>query len=136
VREYDHHCGVLGSCVGRRTFRFFAGFMQLCTLLCGVVFVRSVWIAAETDFGGQWAKGDNARWGVVATVGCILYTSMAGCMLVGNAALYNNYACRGITMKDMGTPGAYDKAQLFRRSANPVVECCCRYFGPMPPSRV
>eukprot|EP00759_Apiculatamorpha_spiralis_P057227 PhF_6_TR8510/c0_g1_i1/m.13317/K16675/ZDHHC9_14_18; palmitoyltransferase ZDHHC9/14/18 len=45
VLEYDHHCGVLGCCVGQFNLRYFVGFLFWtallgCTLLTNIVYVQ------------------------------------------------------------------------------------------------
>jgi hypothetical protein len=135
VREYDHHCGVLGACVGERTFRFFALFGVCGAALAGVMFVRSVWIAAETDFAAEWPKGHRQRWHLVATLGCITYTMLGGSCLLGLGGFYTHLACRGLTQKDLHHDDNLAVAKAFRRP-NPVAACCCRLFGPIPPSQV
>eukprot|EP01063_Lacrimia_lanifica_P005564 TRINITY_DN13333_c0_g1_i1.p1 TRINITY_DN13333_c0_g1~~TRINITY_DN13333_c0_g1_i1.p1 ORF type:complete len:391 (+),score=123.92 TRINITY_DN13333_c0_g1_i1:85-1257(+) len=49
VDEFDHHCPVIGSCVGRRTFRFFAMFLWFTAVL-------SWWVAVFTirHLSGSW----------------------------------------------------------------------------------
>jgi hypothetical protein len=101
VEEYDHHCGVLGSCVAKRTFRFFAYFFDVTTLLAAYIFARSVY-AATKDYDWDSAGDSNfTRWKSIAIIGCIVYTALGGCCVVGQAAMYTKLACDGKTQKDL-----------------------------------
>jgi hypothetical protein len=135
VEEYDHHCGVLGSCVGRRTFRFFAGFMQLVTALGLYLCARSVAAAAAIAYLDAAQQSHLSRWRVVATVGCIIYTGFGVLCVSWFAGLYTYLACCGLTQKDQHHRVNYDVVRAQRRSC-PCFECACRLCGPLPPSRV
>lgn len=102
VAEYDHHCGVLGSCVGARTFRFFSQFMYATTLLAAYVLARTIAVIATlpitfTSLGDT----DAGRWRQAAMVGCIMYTLLGGCMVIGQTMLYCQLSCTGMTQKDL-----------------------------------
>lgn len=100
VEEYDHHCGVLGSCVAKRTFRFFAYFFDVTTLLAGYVFVRSC--IAANQFNWSDSNDSNLeRWYAVAIIGCIGYSMLGGCCVAGQALFYTKLACEGTTQKQM-----------------------------------
>jgi hypothetical protein len=136
VREYDHHCGVLGACVGERTFRFFALFMHCGLALCAVVLVRSVWVAAEMDFDAEMGKGHFARWHAISTIGCCLYTAICGCCLMGQAIMYTQLACTGKTQKDLYGRLGDAEAEEAGAGSNGCAKCVCRLFGPMPRSEI
>jgi hypothetical protein len=134
VEEYDHHCGVLGACVGRRTFRFFALFMHCATALCAIVLVRSIMVAASTDLDAAMRRDALSRWRAVATIGCIVVSLLIGCMVVGPAFGYIAMACRETTTKEL------HKAAVDRRVQQSIEReqrsvgcraCLMRFFGPV-----
>jgi hypothetical protein len=49
VDGYDHHCGVIGSCVAKRTFRFFALFVFASFFLCSYALGRAVYDAVAIN---------------------------------------------------------------------------------------
>ena len=122
VEEYDHHCGVLGCCVAKRTFRFFAMFFFATTPLALLIFIRTVIVASVTDFN-QLNLTDGGRWKFAAIVGCIIFSVLSGFMVFGQAVFYFQLACTGMTQKDLfGSK---------KRNASEGCDCRspCRFFG-------
>jgi hypothetical protein len=100
VEDYDHHCGVLGSCVAKRTFRFFGYFFDVTAVLAAYVFIRSCLEASSFDFD---TANDShfLRWKAVAIVGCIGYTALTGCCVAGQSMMYTKLSCDGTTQKEL-----------------------------------
>jgi hypothetical protein len=145
VEEYDHHCGVLGSCVAKRTFRFFAYFFDVTTLLAGYIFARSVFEATENDWSSTSAD-DWHRWRAVAIIGCIIYTAIGGCCVFGQSAFYTKLACDDMTQKKLyGRGGVQQQHRAAAgRTHDPVYDTeqtsCVNYFkrkcGRLPESNI
>lgn len=100
VRDADHHCGVLGSCVAERTFRWFAWFFLWLVPVAAYIFVRSVYYLAKADLGEN-DETSLGRWRTAAGIGCAIYSGFGGCLVLGQAGMYINMACQGTTMKSM-----------------------------------
>ena len=135
VRDYDHHCGVLGSCVGERTFRFFAMFTQCVALLCAFVVGCCLYFLATMDFDTEGAT-DRGRWRIAASFGVTLYAGCGGCFAFPQAGYYTHLSCTGRTQKD--TLGRRtESAQIADHRARCCLpEFCCRLCGPMPKSEI
>lgn len=133
VAEYDHHCGVVGSCVAKRTIRWFTYFFLFSTPLAGYIFIRSVVYLVQTDLGEN-SKTDVGRWHTAAAVGCCIYTAVTGCLVLSNAVFYLRLACQGSTMKQDARRGDYGSG-----GDEPHYSCknlLCRLCGPCEPSGV
>ena len=153
VEEYDHHCGVVGSCVAKRTFRFFTLYFYFLVPLATYIFVRSVVVLSKTDFRTQLnEEGHTARWRVIAAFGCVLYSACAGCCVIGQFGYYTDLSCKNETQKLQVQMRRAERSQAGVNSAGPTPgvyatdvdfshrrSCgnwCTRLFGPMPPSRL
>ncbi|CUI15168.1 zinc finger protein, putative [Bodo saltans] len=136
VDEYDHHCGVLGSCVAKRTFRFFSGFIAFSVVLAAYIFVRCVIFLVAMDFSRE-SNSDGGRWKLVATFGCALYCMLGGCCVSGQCGFYMYLGCSNQTQKECnkttegllhGPPNPF--------SEGPIINFMKRFFGGLGPSRI
>lgn len=99
VEEYDHHCGVLGSCVAKRTFRFFGGFFIITTFLALYVGIRSFAVVVSTDF--RKGNEDLHLLGIAAgSVVCILAAILGAAMVVPCAVRYLMLSAMNETTKE------------------------------------
>ena len=151
VQEYDHHCGVLGSCVARRTFRFFTLYFYFLVPLSLFVLIRSIVVLATTDYRSSLLhEGHYGRWKVVAAAGCVLYGGCASCGVIMQLGMYTDLACKNETTK-IQTQSRRLKLPPHQRGGSTVVyatdvdpehstrscgSCLHRLFGPLEPSRV
>ena len=135
VGEYDHHCGVLGSCVGARTFRFFAGFLFSATVLCLWVAGASISVMARVNWDAE-GETHRGRWRIGAAIFCTLYAVVIGCFTVPHSFIYLQLSCTNATQKDWFGWRGQDLSKATRRGTCGCHDCCCRLFGPMQPSQL
>jgi ribosomal protein L40E len=136
VDEYDHHCGVLGSCVAKRTFRFFSGFISFSFVLAAYIFVRCVILLVAMDFSKE-TSSDGGRWKLVATFGCAVYCALGGCCVSGQCGFYMVLGCNNQTQKECNrsTEGLLNGPRN-PFSEGPIVNFVKRFFGSLGPSRL
>ncbi|RNF11798.1 DHHC-type zinc finger family protein [Trypanosoma conorhini] len=97
VEEFDHHCGVVGSCVAKRTFRFFGGYFVFTAFLTLYVGIRA--IAALGTRRHDLATGQG-RWEMGAAVLSIVAAGVGGCTAIPFALYYVYLACMNSTQKE------------------------------------
>ena len=119
VEVYDHHCGVVGSCVGRRTFRFFTYFFCFCSMDGALVFIRSIITLATLS----WSDAIHSHWGRWRIIACFALCFLLLCteiQMAAMAAWYLKMACLNETQKDVAhrKPG----------EINPYDQGFCRNF--------
>ncbi|KAJ9457521.1 putative protein S-acyltransferase 3 [Diplonema papillatum] len=139
VMEYDHHCGVLGACVGLRTFRFFVGFLWITALLCYWVIGWTFMELARTwpPFASQsLPRRERARYQPstqqVLQVALLVYASLAALFLTLFGVFYCTLTLSNQTERE-NFRGTYVGGK------NPFDKGCIRnwhsrIFGPIPPS--
>eukprot|EP00755_Sulcionema_specki_P001270 Sspe_Gene.116615::Locus_106246_Transcript_1_1_Confidence_1.000_Length_1103::g.116615::m.116615/K16675/ZDHHC9_14_18; palmitoyltransferase ZDHHC9/14/18 len=98
VEEFDHHCPVVGSCVARRTFRYFALFMWTSAVLAGFIFVVTIYLLFTRDGWETDSASDNLE--SIALIGCLLSSCFGGCWSGAMGSTYCNYACSDSTMRE------------------------------------
>ena len=142
VEEFDHHCPVIGSCVGQRTFRFFAGFLW-CTA------VLTWWVCYWTvrDLMAKWpdyrrarqARGRHGNGGDMSAaqggqiVLCVYVVFIGLCVSVFGM-FYCTLTCSNQTERE-------NLRDLYGSGSNPwdkgcLVNWCTRVLGTIPVSRV
>ncbi|KAL3868550.1 hypothetical protein ACJMK2_041351 [Sinanodonta woodiana] len=135
VDEFDHHCPVVGNCVGKRNHRYFFIFLIWVVFMCIYVFACNVTVIVLRTRDGQSSVNDYVV-SVVEAIICIAAILTTGgftcchCFLMGTASTTNE--------RHKGTFNA-DK---FKNNMNPYHRgSCVKNFahalcGPQTPSLI
>ncbi|KAG5466839.1 hypothetical protein LSCM1_01016 [Leishmania martiniquensis] len=99
VEEFDHHCGILGSCVGKRTFRFFGGFFIFTSILALFILIRCSMVIASTDFTSA-SEQPSLIWMAASCILCIVATILGAILVVPCAGRYIMLSATNSTLKE------------------------------------
>lgn len=125
VREFDHFCGVTGSLVGERNFRFFTMFNQFTGLMGGAIIVVTCAALALLNDYSQLSSSHLMQWRVAASVIVLLLAVIGGGFAFTFAIRYSYFACFGYTAKDLA--GRYSAARAIADMQ--ADECCAEFFS-------
>ena len=134
VDEFDHHCPVIGSCVGQRTFRFFAGFLWCTALL-------SWWVVVFTGghLAAHWPRATKRRSQALTTsqalqIVLLVYSGFIGLCVGVFGLFYCSLTCSNLTERE-------SLRNLYGKDRNPwhngyLNNWWTRILGPIPPSQM
>eukprot|EP00759_Apiculatamorpha_spiralis_P043651 PhF_6_TR40930/c0_g1_i1/m.61919/K16675/ZDHHC9_14_18; palmitoyltransferase ZDHHC9/14/18 len=129
IHEFDHHCGVLGCCVGKRTWRYFTWYIVLTTFLCGYIFSVSLYSLIKREY----TDDSLSRWSQVCAIGLCLLTSCVGISLFGLSANYLRMTYVNMTSRDTVHSDSYwDPEKGFPFDDGCVRNCWRRMCCPGP----
>ncbi|ORC92215.1 DHHC-type zinc finger family protein [Trypanosoma theileri] len=133
VEVFDHHCGVIGCCVAKRTFRFFGGFFIFTSILAIFILIRSAVALADTPRDTDTASG---RWTIAATTVSLVVAGFAGCIVVPMAVYYVYLGCMNSTQKESARfgLGLFEPNRDFHEGF--FRNFWRRYFGSLGKSRI
>ena len=134
VNEFDHHCVVIGACVGERTFRFFAMFLWFISILCWYMCVISIYTISDLidkrKFNRKNPMFSKVLFGYIIL---IVVTTIIGMCVMGFSTYYCFLSCKGQTerenFRDEGESNPYSKGSFF-------TNWCDRITGDLPPSKI
>jgi hypothetical protein len=101
VHEFDHHCGVTQTCVGRGNFRLFLAFVATSALGCDWVLV---WSALALYAGDVDGRGSIVQATSIALIIVVVVNTLQlhmGWLLYGRL-----YTCLGVTLREHRKRGA------------------------------
>ncbi|GET92774.1 hypothetical protein, conserved [Leishmania tarentolae] len=99
VEEFDHHCGIIGSCVGKRTFRFFGGFFMITSCLALYVLLRSFSVLISTDFKRA-NEQPHLIWLAASCTLCIVASLIGSLLVIPCAGRYILLSATDSTVKE------------------------------------
>ncbi|KAH8613863.1 putative DHHC palmitoyltransferase [Trypanosoma vivax] len=133
VEEFDHHCTVLGSCVAKRTFRFFVGFLFSFTFLMLFTGIYSVIVLCTAQNDVSTLRG---RLTIASAAACTLISALACFFALPMSMLYVYLMCLNSTQKEFanGVHGRCEPNRDYHRGycQNFFTRC----FGPLGKSRI
>jgi len=143
VDTFDHHCGWIGNCIGKRNFKYFCIFLFVTTLnvwyVCAMSFLHvSLLIkrAPGSDFWTKFAKATSANFPenavpsiiMIVVSFCIAYAITGMALYTWRVVLDGNTTHQMIKPMKIGSKNPYDRGVL--------VNCEATFCGPFHPSYI
>ena len=125
VDRFDHHCPMVGNCIGKRNYRYFYLFITSTSIMCVYVLACNIAVivlrANETDVGSAFKHSVGS---VIEGIICI--SSLAS---VGGLACYHSYLVANEMTTNEDIKGIYS-SKRYKNHVNPYSHgsCCCNCF--------
>jgi hypothetical protein len=127
VHDFDHHCGVTQTCVGRNNFRTFLLFVASAAALCDWVLIIS---ACALWAGAADGRGSTVQASSIALIALVALSSLQ--LHLGLLLYLRLYVCLGVTLREERKRGGLfpgkdlaihyeDECSCLRRDSL----CCC-----------
>lgn len=89
VERFDHHCPWIGSCVGKRNYKYFFGY--LVSLACMLVFIAAIIVLSFIKYNENKAFLDLLIINIILSIPCVLGLAFVFVMLAFHTFLsYRN----------------------------------------------
>jgi len=138
VIDFDHHCPYLGTCIGKRNYRYFVVFITSTTSLSGYLLALDAYLLCDLgtlyvghDFWSQigHAIADNIPMAVLGFYLLVVFVSVA------------NLTCYHVRLIVIGQTTNEQIRGVFAERPNPNDKGCCAnfsrtFFLPIPRSRL
>ena len=134
VKEYDHHCPVMGTCVGQRTMRWFMLALLLLAAQALVMFITCVYYTVTHDYDSAVGSFRGVV-GMLTLVGCILVGMCGGTWAALMGGQYVFFACVDLTMRE-NVRGFADGVQKRESSPNGCSSLAKKVCGPQAPTLI
>lgn len=131
VDNYDHYCGVTGTLVAERTFRYFTLQLIGYVLYAAFIAIRCI-VLVVTDGDKLASEGRGGVWRAVCTYILLVIGCLIACCVSGIAGHYIELSCKGRTLKDERGR----KKFLPDEEGYSCIRCVQRLCGAMVPSRL
>lgn len=134
VHEFDHHCGVLGICVGERTWRYFTWFVYIAFIAC--LYTLSVCAYVLMGYGPESEKYPLMH---VASILLVFVVALLALCAGNFAVTYGIMTYKGTTTRDDDLhhhDTYWDRSKGFPFDEGCLKNCWRRMFCPKYPSVV
>ena len=135
VERFDHHCPMVGNCIGKRNYRYFYMFITSTATMC--LFVLGCNIAVIVLKANETNVGDAFKTSVGSVIeGIVCIASLAS---VGGLSCYHSYLVANEMTTNEDIKGTYSDKR-YKNSKNPyshgncVYNCCYVLCSPRHPS--